>query len=110
MLGDLSNGPQAMVGYTLSEAYVGHGYAIEAVHAMLQHAFGVWGLHRVAADTDPRNHRSIRLLERLGFRREGHMISCYQEGDQWLDSMIYGMLAHEWRNRNPAHGWSATSG
>ena len=98
ILGDLINGRQAMIGYTLAGRFQGHGYAFEACTAMLDHAFGKWQLHRIAADTDPRNLASIRLLERLGFRLEGQMLECYLDTDgTWLDSHIYAMLAREWQ-------------
>ncbi|MFM7187508.1 MAG: GNAT family N-acetyltransferase [Armatimonadota bacterium] len=97
VLGDLSNGRQVMLGYTLAQRFQGNGYAYEACTAMLDHAFGKWEMHRIAADTDPRNLASKRLLERLGFRLEGHMIECYQDTDgSWLDSHIYALLAREW--------------
>jgi RimJ/RimL family protein N-acetyltransferase len=54
-------------------------------------------MHRIAADTDPRNVRSIRLLMRLGFRLEGQMLECYPDTDgSWLDSHLYAILAREW--------------
>lgn len=97
ILGDLSNGRQAMLGYTLAQRFQGTGYAFEAVTAMLDHAFRTWDLHRIAADTDPRNARSIRLLTRLGFRLEGQMLECYPDTDgSWLDSHLYAILAREW--------------
>lgn len=97
VLGDLTNGRQAMLGYTLAQRFQGKGYAFEACSAMLDHAFGEWQMHRIAADTDPRNVASKRLLERLGFRLEGQMLECYQDTDgSWLDSHLYAMLAREW--------------
>lgn len=98
ILGDLTNGRQAMLGYTLAHRFQGHGFALEACTAMLDHVFGIWELHRIAADTDPRNTASIRLLERLGFRLEGKMLECYPDPDgSWLDSNLYAMLAREWK-------------
>ncbi len=97
VLGDLTNGRQAMLGYTLAQRYQGNGYAFEACSAMLDHAFCKWEMHRIAADTDPRNIASKRLLERLGFRLEGHMLECYPDTDgSWLDSHIYAILSREW--------------
>lgn len=100
ILGDLSNGRQAMLGYTLAESVRGNGYAFEACTAMLDHVFRVWKFHRIAADTDPRNTGSIRLLQKLGFRLEGQMLECYPDHDgSWLDSHIYAILAREWLSR-----------
>lgn len=98
ILGDLTNGRQAMLGYTLAQRFQGHGYALEACSAMLDHVFSEWRMHRMAADTDPRNLASKRLLERLGFRLEGQMLECYQDTDgSWLDSHLYALLAREWQ-------------
>ena len=47
------------------------GYAREAGRAVLAFAFGTLQLHRLGADCDPRNVASARLMEQLGFTREG---------------------------------------
>lgn len=87
---------RAEVGYALARAAWGQGYAREAVAALLDHAFGVLGLHRVEADIDPRNAASARLLERLGFRREGLLRERWIVGGEVTDSAIYGLLARDW--------------
>ncbi|MEA2663088.1 MAG: hypothetical protein QOI11_32 [Candidatus Eremiobacteraeota bacterium] len=58
----------AMVHYTVDGAYEGRGYAGEAVRAVLDYAFGAFGLDEISAYYHPDNARSGRLLERLGFR------------------------------------------
>lgn len=65
------NRMQAEIGFTLAAAHQGHGYATEAVGRVLTQLFTAAGLVRVSAECDARNDRSARLLERLGFRREG---------------------------------------
>jgi RimJ/RimL family protein N-acetyltransferase len=65
----------------------------------MNHAFGTLGLHRVEADVDPRNDASLRLVERLGFRREGHLRERYFVAGEIQDSVIYGLLAPDWRSR-----------
>jgi ribosomal-protein-alanine N-acetyltransferase len=57
------------------------------------------GLHRVFALVDPDNGASVRLLERLGFRREGQMRKDSLIRGTWRDSLIYAMLAEEWTGR-----------
>lgn len=89
---------QLELGYTLSPSFQGMGYATEAVHAIIREAFTVWNTHRIAASVDPDNRASIRLLERLGFRREAHLIKSYWTGDRWADDCIYAMLREEYRN------------
>lgn len=95
-----STGRQAEIGYTLAAEFQGHGYATEAVRGVLRFAFERVGLHRVTAGADPRNLPSLRLLERLGFRREGYSPESYWDGEAWTDDVRYAMLAREWRSRS----------
>lgn len=87
----------AMIWYSLDPAYQGKGYATEASRALVRFAFEQLGLHRVWADADPRNPASIRVMERLGMRREAHHIENVCIRDEWCDSIIYAMLRREWR-------------
>ena len=87
------------LGYILRRDHWGRGLASEALTALIGHAFGGLGLHRLEADIDPRNSVSIRLVERLGFRREGHLRERYFVADEIQDSLIYGLLAPDWRSR-----------
>jgi len=57
------------------------------------------GLHRLEADIDPRNAGSIRSVERLGFKLEGHLRERYFVADEIQGSLIYGLLAPEWKSR-----------
>ena len=87
----------ARIGYSLSRAHWKKGYASEAVSRMLDYLFRDLFLHRVAADCDPENVASFRLLERLGFRREGHFIESFPLGEnRWGDEYYYGLLEREW--------------
>lgn len=94
-----ATGRQAEIGYTLAAEFQGCGYATEAVRGVLGFAFERIGLHRVTAGADPRNLPSLRLLERLGFRREGYSPESYWDGEMWTDDVRYAMLAREWRAR-----------
>jgi RimJ/RimL family protein N-acetyltransferase len=87
------------LGYILRRDLWGQGFATEALTAVVEHAFGALGLHRLEADIDPRNAGSIRLVERLGFKREGHLRERYFVAGDIQDSIIYGLLAPEWRSR-----------
>src|SRR5262245_21830836 len=87
------------LGYILRRDLWGRGLATEALTAVLTHAFGPLGLHRVEADIDPRNAASLRLVERLGFTREGHLRERYFVAGDIQDSVIYGLLAPDWRAR-----------
>lgn len=89
---------QAEIGYTFSRAYQGQGLATEAVLRVLAYAFETLGLHRVIAITDCENHPSVALLERLGFRREGHFRENVWFKGKWADEYLYAMLRREWRS------------
>jgi RimJ/RimL family protein N-acetyltransferase len=87
---------RAEVGYALGAAGWGQGYMHEALSALLEYGFTELDLNRVEADTDPRNERSTRLLERLGFTREGLFRErCIVDGEV-SDSAMYGLLRREW--------------
>jgi RimJ/RimL family protein N-acetyltransferase len=87
---------QAELGVTLAGAAQGRGYAQEAVRALLAHAFGPLGLHRIHAGIDPRNVSVARLLTRLGFRHEGTHRQSYLHRGEWTDEAIWALLAAEW--------------
>jgi len=90
---------RAEVGYALNVADWGHGYANEAVTALLDWGFAQLDLNRVEADIDPRNVASARALQRLGFAHEGHLRERWIVGGEVSDSDIYGLLASEWKAR-----------
>ena len=87
----------AEVGYALRSDRWGRGLAAEAVSLALDWGFRTLMLHRIEADIDPRNDASRRLLERLGFRREGLLRERFFVGDVAGDSEFFGLLAQEWR-------------
>ena len=90
---------RAELGYILRRNHWGRGLANEALTALFDHAFGALELHRLEADIDPRNAESIRLVERLGFKQEGHLRERYFVANEIQDSLIYGLLAPDWRSR-----------
>jgi RimJ/RimL family protein N-acetyltransferase len=87
----------ASLGYCLDEAMWGRGYATEAAHALLTWAFGTLDLNRVQAEADTRNAASARVLEKIGFVREGTLREDCVVGDEVSDSWVYGLLRREWR-------------
>ena len=90
---------RADVGYALLMSEWGRGYANEAVTALLDWGFEHLALNRVEADIDPRNAPSARLLERLGFLREGHLRERWIVDGEVCDSWIYGLLRAGWQAR-----------
>jgi len=90
---------QATVGITFSTQYQGRGFATEALSALLDHLFIGLTLRRVRADTDAQNIRCSRLLQRVGFRREGHLVQSLRFKGRWADEYLYAILRDEWLQR-----------
>jgi [ribosomal protein S5]-alanine N-acetyltransferase len=86
----------ASMGYCFDDAVWGHGFATEAARALLQWAFDTWDLNRVQAETDTRNAASARVLEKLGFVREGTLREDCVVSGEVSDSWVYGLLRREW--------------
>lgn len=84
------------LGYRLEETRVGAGLMREALNAAIRYAFCIEGLHRIEANVMPRNERSVRLLQRLGFRNEGRAQRYLNIQGRWEDHDHYVMLSEEW--------------
>ncbi|HEX5949718.1 MAG TPA: GNAT family protein [Actinomycetota bacterium] len=95
-LGDFRS---AYLGYFAFAPFEGNGYMTEGIELVLRTAFDDVGLHRVEANVQPDNGRSIALLERLGFRREGYSPRYLKIGGRWRDHVRYAILAEEFRWR-----------
>jgi RimJ/RimL family protein N-acetyltransferase len=93
----LARDTQAELGWALDPAHAGHGYATEAVRELVRHCFEDLGVRRVTANCFLDNAASVRLMERVGMRRELHAVreSLHRSG-RWLDTVGYALLADEW--------------
>ncbi|MEV6104201.1 GNAT family protein [Streptomyces sp. NPDC051940] len=87
----------ASLGYVLDDAMWGHGYATEAAHAVLRWAFDTLDLNRVQAETDTRNLASARVLEKVGFLREGTLREDCVVNGEVSDSWVFGLIRREWQ-------------
>jgi RimJ/RimL family protein N-acetyltransferase len=74
----------------------GRGYGTEALRAVVAHAFETLGLRRVGAEAYADNPRSIALLSRVGFRREGVKRDYVARGDGFVDELDFGLLRDDW--------------
>lgn len=88
---------RAELGYVLGRVHWGQGLMFEALSGFVAHAFGTLGLRRLEADVNPLNGASVRLLERLGFAREGLLRQRWVTKGEVCDSLIYGLLREEAR-------------
>ena len=97
---DRARGVQAELGWTMDPAYGGHGYATEAVRALLAICFEDLGLRRVTANCFADNDESRRLMERVGMRCEVRTVrESLHRTRGWLDGLGYALLAEEWAGR-----------
>lgn len=87
----------AMLGYALNKDYWSKGIVSEASKEMLRFAFSDLDLHRVYATTDSKNLGSQRVLEKCGFRKEGHMVEDINVKGAWRDTFLYAILKREWK-------------
>ncbi|QJW36756.1 GNAT family N-acetyltransferase [Cellulosimicrobium protaetiae] len=87
---------EAEIGWAFAPSHQGHGYATEAVRALLRVCFEDLGLRRVVANAFADNEPSWRLMERVGMRREGVGVRDSLHRDLgWVDGVTYALLADE---------------
>lgn len=88
---------QGEIGYIVNPKAHGNGYAAEAAREMVRLGFDQLDLHRIVGRLDGRNTASARVLEKLGMRREAHLVQNEIVKGEWTDEVIYAMLAEEWK-------------
>lgn len=90
----------ALLGYTLNPAYAGSGYATEIARELLAIAFDDLEVHRAIAGCFVDNVASVRVLEKIGMRREQYGVKDSWHAERgWLDGATYGLLREEWQAR-----------
>ena len=80
------------IGYTLNSLYHGQGYATEALKEVVCWLFNGLNKERIIASLDPRNQPSIRLVERLGFKKQAHFIQNIYNHGEWVDELVYVLV------------------
>ncbi len=83
-------------GISVAPAHQGRGYAREAAGKLFEYVFGELGRHRIHASVDPRNLASMALLHGLGMRQEAHHRESLWLRGEWVDDVVFAMLAGEW--------------
>lgn len=92
---------RAEIGYALYHPeLMGRGLMKEALTAVVRHGFGPMNLNRIEAFTSRENIASQRLLLGMGFREEGVMRGHYCKNGNIEDSVIFGLLQHEFDLKN----------
>jgi ribosomal-protein-alanine N-acetyltransferase len=92
----------AYVGYYAFAPFSGAGYMTEGFALALDFAFRGLHLHRVEANVQPDNRKSLALVERLGFVREGFSRRYVKIAGRWRDHVRYAILAEDWRAQRAA--------
>ncbi len=85
----------ALIGYTIYNQHWGHGYSTEAVNAVIDIAFKDYELHRLVAGIEPGNKASIRVVKKLGFRKEGVSKRIVYINDEWTDLLQYALTTED---------------
>ena len=100
-LSSIQRGPfqTGYIGYWIDRELAGHGYVPEAVVVVLAFAFDTISLHRVEISIIPRNHASLRVVEKLGLRSEGIAQKYLEIDGEWEDHAKFAITSEEWRCR-----------
>lgn len=87
---------QGEIGFIFHPEHHGLGYATEAARVLVRLAFEELKLHRVVGRLEARNRPSARVLEKLGMRREAHLVENEYVKNEWQSEIVYAMLDREW--------------
>lgn len=87
------------LGYYAFVPHHGKGHMTQGLHAVLAKAFGEHRLHRLEANIQPDNDASRKLLERLGFRREGFSPKYLKIAGRWRDHERWAITVEDWKGR-----------
>ena len=85
----------ATIGYWMGERFANRGHMSAAVGSLAPFAFTALRLHRLEAACLPHNHASMRLLEKVGFRREGLARGLVCINGRWQDHIVFALLSED---------------
>ena len=88
------------IGYTFNRDHQGKGYACESIIGMMKYAFSSLGVRRIFAEIDTRNEKSIKLVERVGMRKEAEHKELFPrkgETEVYNDFFVYAILKKEYQ-------------
>jgi ribosomal-protein-alanine N-acetyltransferase len=105
-LGEIVRGlfQSAYLGFYASALYAGRGLMKEGLGLVLRHAFRDLKLHRIEANVQPANGRSLALVQALGFEKEGYSPRYLKIGGRWRDHERWALLAERWRRSGVGAG------
>lgn len=87
---------RAEIGYSLiDDRFKNKGYMTEVLNFLLPFGFNTMKLHRIEAFVGPKNEPSLRLMDKFGFTREGHLKEHYLLNGIYEDSLVFSILKHQ---------------
>ena len=95
---DMEN-KQVEIGCTLNSVFQHKGYATESLKKIIDYLFKELNKHRIIASIDPNNYNSIRMVEKIGFRKEAHFVESLLVNGVWVDDLVYALIEKEWENK-----------
>jgi len=87
---------QVEIGCTLNKNFQNKGYATESVKRVIDFLFKELRKHRIITSIDPNNMSSIRLVERIGFRKEAHFVESLFVDGKYVDDLVYALTEKDW--------------
>ena len=96
------------IGYWLGSDYVGKGLVTNSMRAIIDYAFNYLEIHRIEVRVAVGNIRSRTIPKILGFNEEGRLRESERLHDRYVDQVVYGLTASEWRNSKSKVGEQIT--
>ena len=90
-------GKHLEIGYFLIPSERGKGYGTEALGIIVDYLFLSKDVMRIQVQTDPRNVASQKVIEKIGFKKEGTLRKNFFMRGEWVDAFIYSILREEWK-------------
>ena len=87
----------AYLGYCAFAPYHGRGLMRQGLQQVIDHCFGTLKLHRLEANIQPANQRSISLVQGLGFQQEGFSPRYLKVCGRWRDHERWALLSEDWQ-------------
>jgi len=84
-----------MIGYWMGERHAGQGHMLAALKVAIPYIYGGLQLHRIEAACIPENWKSVRLLEKAGFEREGLLRKYLKINGEWRDHLMFSRLPED---------------
>ena len=85
------------IGYEIHSKHQNKGYMSEAIKEVINYGFNTMKLNRIEALVDPENEKSIRVITKNNFIKEGVLRGHYKNGNEFEDSIVYSLLRSDYQ-------------